>query len=126
MVAVGQLALVVAAVFTGAAIYINVAEQPACLQLDNRSVLAEWKPAYKRGYVMQASLAILGGVFELVAYFSASFNQQTAAQPGSSTLPTLGVHVMMGSGAEKMANHRANLERGVVAPNEIVARAPRR
>jgi hypothetical protein len=57
----------------------------------------------------------------------ASFNQQTAAPPGSGTLPPLGVHVSMGSGAaEKMANHRANLERGLVAPNEIVARAPGR
>ena len=65
----GQLALVIAALFAGAALYVSVAEHPARLNLDDRSFLVEWKPAYKRGAALQAPLALAGFLLGLLAWW---------------------------------------------------------
>lgn len=64
----GHFALVIAALFAGAAIYITVAEQPARAQLDAAGQLEEWKPSYRRAAAMQAPLALIGALAGLAAW----------------------------------------------------------
>ena len=63
------LATLSAALFAGAAIYVNVAEHPARMGLDTRSAAMQWAPSYKRATWMQAPLAIVSFLTGVGAWF---------------------------------------------------------
>jgi len=48
-----------AALFAGAALYINVVEHPARMGLETRVAALQWAPSYKRATWLQAPLAIV-------------------------------------------------------------------
>lgn len=62
-------ALVLATLFTGAALYISLIEHPARLGLADAPLLQQWQPSYKRALPIQAGLAVLGGIAGLTAWY---------------------------------------------------------
>ena len=64
---IGELALICAALFAGAAIFVNVAEQPARLELDDNAMLLQWQRSYNRAAPMQASFALVAALLGLGA-----------------------------------------------------------
>jgi len=58
----GLIALSLAAAFCSAATYINIAEHPARMLLDDRNALSQWGPSYDRAFNYQGGLAVLSGI----------------------------------------------------------------
>jgi len=58
----GPVAVLAAALFAGAAVYVSLVEHPARMECGAELAATEFGPSYRRGAVMQASLAILGTV----------------------------------------------------------------
>jgi hypothetical protein len=65
-----KLAVVATALFSGAAAYVSLVEHPARLRCSTEVALAQWRPSYQRGTVMQASLAIAGTLLGISAFLS--------------------------------------------------------
>src|SRR5262249_51939112 len=68
--AFGILALMVASLFTGAAIYVTLVEHPARSVLEPGAQLEAWKPSYRRSAAMRASLAVIGFALGIAAWWT--------------------------------------------------------
>lgn len=64
-----MIATLASGTFFGAAVYINLVEQPARISCGAPVAVTQWRPSYKRGTLMQAPLALIGSVSALLAWW---------------------------------------------------------
>jgi hypothetical protein len=63
------LATLACGIFAGAAVYVNLVEQPARLSCGVSAAITEWRPSYKRGTAMQAPLATIGSILGFISWW---------------------------------------------------------
>lgn len=88
---VGVAAALAWTLFAGAAVYVSLVEHPARLSCGTEIAAAEWAPSYKRGTVMQVSLAVLatlGGVSRWLRGAARSGCGERSASSRSSPSPS--------------------------------------
>lgn len=66
------LALIAAALFAGAALYVSLAEHPARMSLADSAALAQWKPSHARAMPILAVLALASLLLGLWAWWKIS------------------------------------------------------
>ena len=71
---IGQLALIAAALFAGAALFVSIAEHPARIAAGDEAGLAQWKPSYARAKYLQSGLALISGALAFYLWWR-SLNQ---------------------------------------------------
>ena len=55
-------AFAAACAFIGAALYINIVEQPARLGLEPRAIMREWLTSNRRGFILMTALAVISAL----------------------------------------------------------------
>ena len=66
------LTVLCAGLFSGAALYVSLVEHPARMECGTQIAVMEFGPSYRRAALMQATLALAGFVFSIIAWLSGS------------------------------------------------------
>jgi hypothetical protein len=62
------IATLASGIFFGATVYLNLVEQPARLSCGIELAVTEWRPAYRRGTLMQVPLVVIGSLAALISW----------------------------------------------------------